>query len=253
MLAFQTSRRLSLERKRRSFDGTEVITTLHNLIELKDWAKIDTFLSDISKSSSLPINIIDDCFLHHACRHRNAPLRTIRRIAKVFPSSLNARDDHGRYPIHVAVMNGCMPDLIAFLIKSNTANVGTQDIYGKTPMHYLGQCYAEKFCATAYSIDEVDNLTSCVVKLLIEAAPESVNMEDEDEMNPIEIALLNDTHIKVVKAMQRASRNDWRIRKKEELKSKDVVHEDTSSSRLSSKLLFNRRGSMHLRIGASTA
>ena len=78
-------------------------------------------------------------------------------------------------------------------------------------------------------------------------------MEDEDEMNPIEIALLNDTHIKVVKAMQRASRNDWRIRKKEELKSKDVVHEDTSSSRLSSKLLFNRRGSMHLRIGASTA
>ncbi|KAL7527829.1 hypothetical protein ACHAWF_002323 [Thalassiosira exigua] len=37
-------------------------------------------------------------------------------------------------------------------------------------------------------------------------------MEDNDRMNPIEFALLNATHIKVLKMMQRASRKDWRRR-----------------------------------------
>ena len=52
--------------------------------------------------------------------------------------------------------------------------------------------------------------------LLIAAAPQSVNVEDRDEMNPIKHALLNISSIKVLKAMQRASRTDWRAKGKPE-------------------------------------
>ena len=38
----------------------------------------------------------------------------------------------------------------------------------------------------------------------------SRHIEDDEEMNPIEYALLNSTNIKLVKMMQRASRKQWR-------------------------------------------
>jgi len=51
-----------------------------------------------------------------------------------------------------------------------------------------------------------------VVMLLKSAAPTSVNLEDNEGCNAIEYALENDVHIKVIKAMQRACRDDWRHR-----------------------------------------
>ena len=49
-----------------------------------------------------------------------------------------------------------------------------------------------------------------VVRLLKQAAPQSFNLEDEDERNAIEIAIESDVGIRVVKMMQRAARDDWR-------------------------------------------
>lgn len=56
-----------------------------------------------------------------------------------------------------------------------------------------------------------------VVRLLKTAAPLSVNLEDNEEMNAIEYALLSDASLKVVKTMQRACRDDWRERSKASL------------------------------------
>mmetsp|Transcript_21648 Transcript_21648/g.39736 ORF Transcript_21648/g.39736 Transcript_21648/m.39736 type:complete len:142 (-) Transcript_21648:51-476(-) len=122
-------------------------------------------------------------------------------------------------------------------------------------MHYAGDCYANNF---------IDNYF--VVELLVEAAPQSVNIEDEDEMKPIEYALLNATHKKVIKMMQRASRSGWRKRKTEEHKSHEDLAKDVQGrsspttedpqdkiSHLAVKPIFIRkRHTLHDRLGAST-
>jgi phosphosulfolactate phosphohydrolase-like enzyme len=64
------------------------------------------------------------------------------------------------------------------------------------------------------------------VKLLKTAAPTSVNLEDNEGCNAIEYALENEIDIKVVKAMQRACRDDWRERKAEVGEQGRKTHED---------------------------
>jgi len=133
--------------------------------------------------------------------------------------SLDTADQHGRYPVHVAMANGCTPEVIRFLVETKPLLVGTQDVFGRTPMHYAGE-YSKNFIDDYFEFpdfNEVQRNKLEVAVVLIAAAPQSVNIEDKDEMNPIEHALLNGSSIKVIKAMQRASRTDWRAKRKIEL------------------------------------
>lgn len=82
------------------------------------------------------------------------------------------------------------------------------DDLGKTPMHYVGECYARNYNNRA-PYPMVDSMLQ-VVKLLKTAAPKSMNLEDHEGMNAIEYALESDADIKVIKSMQRACRDDWR-------------------------------------------
>ena len=78
-------------------------------------------------------------------------------------------------------------------------------------MHYVGHAVQ---CFDYYSATVISHNMSQVVDLLAEAAPQSINVEDEEEMNPIEVAITNGASIKVIKCMQRASRRDWRARRR---------------------------------------
>ena len=185
--------------------------------------------------------------MHYACQF-NAPLYVIAKLSARFPSQDTA-DDRGRYPIHVAVANGCEPDVIQFLIRSNPKHPGHQDKSGKTPLHYAGECYAKSYADIHYlpqDYNEVNRRTLEVVEILVKAAPESANVEDEEEMNPIEYAVLNSSNITVVKLMQRASRKEWRRRSTEE------CPEDLQA-KLSSAQITNESAFGHRNLGARTA
>jgi len=129
----------------------------------------------------------------------------------MYPQSLSSSDITGRYPIHVAAKWGATPDVIAYLIKTNPSVAGVPDSTGKTPMHYVGEWYLQHFDNALYSRD--DSMLQ-VVRLLRNAAPLSVNLEDGEGMNAIEYALASDANLKVIKTMQRACRDDWRERSK---------------------------------------
>ena len=149
-------------------------------------------------------------------------------LSKSFPMSMESTDDKSRYPIHVAVAYGCRMDVIKFFLQEKPDFANLQDSSGKTPMHYAGKSYSTMYVNNYCNfpdISEVRRNTLEVVKLLVEAAPQSVNTEDEDDMNPIEYALLSSAHISIVKAMQRASRKEWKRQKEEkrEKKKQDMV------------------------------
>jgi len=62
-----------------------------------------------------------------------------------------------------------------------------------------------------------------IVKMLNVTAPKSFNLEDNDGMNAIELAIESNVDIKIIKAMQRVCRDTWREMKKEK---KDASHEE---------------------------
>lgn len=191
--------------------------TLARLLSQRQWTLLETILTSATKTSatviddpSLPHAITADIVIHFAARFK-APLRIISLLARLYPQSLASSDITGRYPIHVAAKWGATPDVIAYFIKSNPTVAGVPDSTGKTPMHYVGEYYLAHFDNVMYSRD--DSMLQ-VVRLLKTAAPQSVNLEDNDGMNAIEYALINDANIKIVKTMQRACRDDWRERSK---------------------------------------
>ena len=189
--------------------------TLARLISQCQWTIVESVLSSEEMRSSIAIDdvtlphaITPDIIIHFAARFQ-APLRVMALLAKAYPMSLKSADSTGRYPIHVAAKWAASPDVMSYLTKMNPSVAGVQDSTGKTPMHYVAEFYLAHFNNVQWSRDDA---MLQVVRLLKNAAPLSVNLEDEEGMTCIEYALISDAHIKVVKTMQRACRDDWRGR-----------------------------------------
>lgn len=219
-------RRLSVERKNSNALNNDI--ALCHLISKQAWDRVEHMLNDesnellrINVPQSGSATITDDLIVHYALQC-DAPLRIVMALSTLFPSSICSGDDYGRYPLHVAVKNGCRPELIEYLVQANPDAARIQDSFGKTPIHYAGETYAEELVGKVVpDLNAVHHFTLRVVELLVEAGPESVNLEDENEMNPIEHAIVNGVHIRILKTMQRASRKEWR-RKSEEGKPPDA-------------------------------
>jgi len=200
-------------------------------ISQRKWDKVGFLLADAAKTNHYLTNITRNLILHYACQF-NAPLRTMMELSRTFPTSLDATDVYGRYPIHLAVSYGCSLDVIRFLIQRKPSGAGAQDAYGKTPLHYIGDlygCYLNAFLHNYFDMIQFEDVVRdalLVVELLVKAAPQSINVEDEEEMNPIEYALLGASNIKVIKKMQKASRMEWRKQKMEKQRSDEGLAND---------------------------
>ena len=175
---------------------------LTSLIRQRLWGSIYHELKN-NPNSQIPIDdstqneVTEDTIIHFACKCQ-APLIVINQLSLRYPQSLESADEFGRFPIHVATKWGATQDVIIFLVRTNLPAAGLQDDLGKTPMHYVGECHAHQYtlCLTEENVLQV-------LKILKIAAPLSVNLEDNEDMNSIEYALEHDASLKVIKYMQR--------------------------------------------------
>jgi len=197
---------------------TEPPQTIAGLIGNRRWSLLEKLLMDgaplsIDDPALVENTITENTVVHFAVRFQ-APLRTVSLLSKLYPSSITTRDASGRYPIHVACKWSATPDVINYLVRLNSSACGVQDSLGKTPMHYVAEFYVANYQFPYERLYPMDESMIQVVKLLKSAAPLSVNLEDNEGCNAIEYALENDVHITVIKAIQRACRDDWRHRSK---------------------------------------
>ena len=111
------------------------------------------------------------------------------KLSVMFPSSMDAADHRGRYPMHVAVASGRMPSAIKYLVYARLKYMVCQDTHTWQDPNALcwGRLHEKVYRERQLQYAEV--------------APQSVNIKDEDEMNPIEVALLNGTHIQVNRSL----------------------------------------------------
>ena len=186
------------------------MVTLTRLISKCEWDSIETMLSLIPIEQIIideKHKISEESVLHFALRYA-APLRLVKLLALKYPMCLTMPDPTGKYACHVACKYGALPTVLEFLVSRNAHAAGVQDPEGKAPIHYVGEFYASNYEPS--SSPAVRESMIQVIKILRQAAPHSFNLEDADGCNAVEYAIANDADMKVIKAMQRTARDDWK-------------------------------------------
>lgn len=212
--------------------------TLTRLIARRNWWEIESLLSTEESVESIEIDekdiITEESVVHFSLRYR-APLHIVKLLALRFPLCLTRPDCTGKFAIHVACKYGSLPTVVEYLVSENKHAASVQDPTGKTPIHYLAEYYASNYESPSHLVNE--NMMQ-IIRVLREVAPESFNIEDNEEMNAIEYGIENDLDLRVIKMMQRAARDNLRAlrassgKKHEEL-AKDIVS-STSETRIDS-------------------
>merc|ERR1719223_1634379 len=124
-------------------------------------------------------------------------------MIELHPRALAREDCVGRTPLHVAAGSGASHWVIKLLTMKYPQACDVQDEDGKTPLHFA--------CDTSCQLFEGDQYMSrgppalATVKVLLGGSLDSVTLEDTDEMNAVEYAIISDASIEVVKLLQRAS------------------------------------------------
>mmetsp|Transcript_14284 Transcript_14284/g.30108 ORF Transcript_14284/g.30108 Transcript_14284/m.30108 type:complete len:336 (-) Transcript_14284:108-1115(-) len=158
--------------------------------------------------------------VHFACRF-NPPRTIIRHLASLYPDGVTCPDNMGRLPLHHAVKWGASYRLLCFLLEKDKSAASVKDISGKTPLHLLCEKYVDAYDANNIEEISVEESMLGAAKLLVNAAPNTVNIGDNDEMTPIEYAIRSGCPFKVVRFLQKSSESSWKSLK---LKMPDENH-----------------------------
>ncbi len=120
--------------------------------------------------------------LLHVALHFDAPSSIISQITHAMHSSVLHRDGKDRLPLHIAI-NKARSSMVSHLIKLNPTACTYKDDKGKLPLH---RCFDKKVLSAFKS----HQLTEAVERL-VNASPETLMIEDQNEMCPIELAILS--------------------------------------------------------------
>lgn len=225
------------------------VITYSLLIAQQDWAAVREALSTEegrhNVQSELTVPDTDGGVLHFACRF-HPPVDVVASMASHFPGAVRNTDRMGRCPLHIAAKWGAFPEVIKFLIEEYPDAAGFQDAMGKTPLHLACESYASKYSSRKNGGRPLKDAMVEVVRRLCRAAPDSVNLEDMDDMTALEYAIDADVDLKVVRSIQKACEKDWKHRRELPGTSHEAVREgllqqsQRNSQRLRRNLLQQR-------------
>lgn len=183
-----------------------------NLVAGQDWETVRRILSEAQSSGcSGPVSVCEDA-LHFTCRF-HPPLDVVRMTSSVVPGSIALADNMGRYPLHVATKWGASAPVIVYLAEANPEAAGKQDAMGKTPLHLFCESYARRYSVHAAEGQPLKDSMLEAVKSLCRASPDSVNLEDMDDMTALEYAIDAELNRKVIRVIQKACEKDWKMRR----------------------------------------
>jgi ankyrin repeat protein len=164
----------------------------------------------------------------HYLLHEHPPSDLVERILRVAPDTIKVQDKYRQLPLHIALDNKASIDVIKLLIQAYPKAAEVQDNFGYLPLHYACQYstdYHEDFLnrlnllVTAYpegiNVQNIDGyfpsfflkivmsdtehpyllheavkggFSTHLIKLLLQAFPESCTTKDNDGMVPLHYA-----------------------------------------------------------------
>jgi ankyrin repeat protein len=202
------------------------VTVVLELIHRQEWTKLEKVASEhkLFKVISEHIQKCDEfngMTLLHAVIKYNPPLHILDAMIRAHGEAVKGQDCLGRSPLHVACGTGADAQIIRRLVKAFPQACDIQDEDGRLPLHFA--CDVE---CVLFDGDQTPRTPPSVevVKALLSGSMQSVLVEDDDEMSPIEYAIVSDADIKVVKLLQKASMS---LRRKESDTSKTAATSTT--------------------------
>lgn len=203
---------------RASAQDIAAIQSLPVKMRQRCWSEIRSILannrSEIGESQFLRAPVFEpadptsaETLLHLALKCQ-PPMDIILELLGGFPEAVSLPDSMGRLPLHVAVKYGASSAVIRHLLIRNENAAGKQEATGKTPLHL-----ACKTFAMAYNPNDTKTMEQSfgeIVRMLGDAAPAAVNMEDDQGMSPLEYALDSDCPYPVYRILQKQSQKSWK-------------------------------------------
>eukprot|EP00985_Skeletonema_marinoi_P000060 scaffold20_cov147-Skeletonema_marinoi.AAC.3 len=188
------------------------IAILLGCIESQDWQTFEKLTLSNPKTFRALCKAIARCeefhgmTLLHAVVRYDPPLTIVGKMIDICPDLPSAMDCLGRTPLHVAAGLGASSGLIKLLAASWPDACTAQDEDGKTPLHFA--------CDTSCELFEDDSNNKSPsraapshnsIRALLAVSLRPATMEDLDEMNPLEYAILSDACMKTVQLLQQAA------------------------------------------------
>lgn len=187
------------------------IVYLLDLIESQDWDKFEEVALSNPNTFRIISRLISDCrelngmTLLHACLRYGPPIKILDQMINLYPQALEVQDCLGRTPLHVAAGSGAFQWVIGLLTGNYPEACNIQDEGGHTPLHFA--------CDTSCTLFEGDKCTHRgapsldTVRVLLSGSLHAVILEDEDEMNAVEYAIVSGAPIDVVSLLQKATQH----------------------------------------------
>ena len=141
--------------------------------------------------------------LHAIVRH-DPPITLLSEMIKLHPSALFATDCLGRTALHVAAGSCTSLDTIKLLIMTYPHACNIQDGDGRTALMIACDSSCVMFQDTNIERGPPDFQ---VIRTLLSGSKQSVLLEDCDETDAIECAILSDASVEVVKLLQKVKQN----------------------------------------------
>ena len=198
------------------------------LIQSRSWDDVQRHLR-----TNRGLNQLQDepLVLHNALKY-HAPLRLITSILKRKEACLYETDAAQRNLLHIAAMSWSSPETMEYLLQKRPRTIASElDCDGRTPLHLL-LASADDIQLVGVDNDNRPDTSSqpsssivqyrkmsaqrspsqIAIQLLVNAAPENLNLEDSDHMSPIEYAILSNDAIqlKTIQQMRRRSEKQWK-------------------------------------------
>lgn len=189
-------------------DGLRCLHFLLRLIHARDWDR----LHDIARSRPDALRRVSEDLpgraefngmtLLHACARCDPPVDVLARLVEAYPEALRGGDCLGRTPLHVAAGTGARPSVLRLLVVGHPGACDARDEDGRTPLHLACDASCELFEDGGPPRDP-PSLEA--VEVLLSGSLKAATVEDIDEMNAVEYALMSGASMKVVRLLQRAS------------------------------------------------
>lgn len=183
------------------------VAILLDLIHKRQWAKLEKVAKEktLFKMVSEHIQKCDEfngmTFLHAVVKY-SPPTEVIEAMIQADTDAVKGQDCLGRTPLHVACGTGSDVSIIRLLVRAYPEACDIEDVDGRTPLHLAcdTECVLFEGSQPTREPPTVD-----IVRTLLSGSLKSVLIEDEDDMSPIEYAILSESDSQVVKLLQKAS------------------------------------------------
>lgn len=223
-----------------------------HLIQSRSWHDVQRHLR-----TDRGLNQLQDepLVLHNALKY-HAPLRLVNSILNRKEACLYETDAAQRNLLHIAAMSWSSPETIEYILQKRPRTIATEvDCDGRTPLHLLlasaddiqliggdDNSSPGTLSRPSSSIVQYRKMSSqrspsqSAIQMLVNAAPETLNVEDSDHMSPIEYAILSNDSIqlKTIQQMRRRSEKQWKKTNKSNNTTTAGAGDDCDSSSSSS-------------------